>query len=74
MSPPGKFTVNFYPEANGKGEPLKESTLLDESGAVIPPKPGKMGIPGLAVSMSITFDDPAPLAEIVPNELPPPEK
>lgn len=74
MTPPGKFTVNFYPEANGRGEPIKEAAVLDESGAVIEPKPGKMRLPGLAVSMSITFDDPAPLTEIVPTELPPPEK
>lgn len=73
MTPP-KLIINFHPEANGKGDPLKDPTMLDESGAVIPPKLGKMRMPGLAVSMSITFDDPMPLAEIVQDALPPPEK
>lgn len=57
-----KLTINFHPEPNGKGEPIKQGQTFEGKADGSEPEPErapKIRRPGLAMSMSITFDDPA---------------
>lgn len=70
MTPP-KLTINFHPEPNGKGKPIKQGQTFEGKGDGSEPEPAKSvrpRIPGMALSMTMTFDEPVPA--VVQDSLP----